>query len=359
MAELIVHAGFPKCGSTSIFNQVRRQIPDLAAAGIAVFNREMMAVSDAGPVQPPLWTLEAALKDDDAARAVRGRIDAALDAAGPGARLILSSENLANDRFPKRVFAGLDARHAVTVVFYIRPQVDWIPSAWKQWDMKQGQKLRQTLARCLSGGRPAYGRIITAWERALPRARIVLRPLIASELAGHSPTTDFLHLLGVAPVAAEAETASNPSVDYALLHLMMRHHALFFTGRHDSAFMHRLVSVLPPEYLRTNAPMLNQAEADAIHTRFRDETIDLVRRHLPGQEAGAFVDQHFGRQDIAWSYSELPEKAVLNRARKIIEATFGFKSTPGQLAMELHQQVMAATGPQAIGADGPLPSGAD
>jgi hypothetical protein len=40
-----------------------------------------------------------------------------------------------------QLFAGLDNQFEVWVIFYLRPQLQWIPSAWKQWGLKKGVPL--------------------------------------------------------------------------------------------------------------------------------------------------------------------------------------------------------------------------
>lgn len=39
MSELIVHAGFPKCGSTAIFDGLKQQFDQLTAQNFRILNR--------------------------------------------------------------------------------------------------------------------------------------------------------------------------------------------------------------------------------------------------------------------------------------------------------------------------------
>ena len=74
-------------------------------------------------------------------------------ATGPSTDLvgILSAENLANPQMAP-LFAGLDNEFEVDVIFYLRPQFQWIPSAWKQWELKRGMSLNDFVAHCINTG---------------------------------------------------------------------------------------------------------------------------------------------------------------------------------------------------------------
>ena len=196
MSHLIVHAGFPKCGSTAIFAGLQQQFASLMAQNFLILNRSFEAAPTKNLAQPPLWEIESAVRNPPEAKAVKEKITKALKEAAPDANLILSSENLANRVMPKRLLQGIDEQHQVTVIFYMRPQVSWIPSAWKQWDMREGITLRATVEKYLELQRPAYLSIVQAWEETMPNAKIILRPLVSSELHEGDPIKDFYHQIG-------------------------------------------------------------------------------------------------------------------------------------------------------------------
>jgi len=81
------------------------------------------------------------------------------------------------------LFAGIDGECAVSVTFYLRPQLQWIPSAWKQWGLKTGASLSDFIPQCIGMRTPAFTRDIENWKSMLPRANIDVRFLIPELLA--------------------------------------------------------------------------------------------------------------------------------------------------------------------------------
>lgn len=341
MTALLLHAGFPKCGSTSIFNAMVAQLPALRARGVRVFNRDLDLPEDPGQLQPPLWPLQQAMESAQAGQTFQARLRGQIASAAEENTLVLSSENLADLRAPERLFAGLDEICDVTVVAYIRPQIDWIPSAWKQWDLKDGLTLEASVRRHLRVNQPDYLRIMRAWRAALPGARIVLRPFLPGQMVRGQPAYDFFALFDW-PAGAEAvfTEASNPSVDFALMHFMMRHHDVFFDSRHDARFAHHLTRALPPEYQRPNARMLSAALALRIRDHFLNENFALAQEFLELPDPEAFVMRQFGRIPEGLSYGEMSEVQILRRAHRILGEVFGLSGQDRGLAMALRAHLM-------------------
>ncbi|WP_424968599.1 hypothetical protein [Dinoroseobacter sp. S375] len=341
MTSLILHAGFPKCGSTSIFNAMVAQLPALRARGVRVFNRDLDLPEDPAQLQPPLWPLQQAMESPEAGVAFQARLRGQITAAGPDETLVLSSENLADLRAPARLFAGLDRACDVTVVAYIRPQIDWIPSAWKQWDLKDGLTLEASVQRHLRVNQPNYLRIMRAWRAALPGARIRLRPFLPRRMVRGQPAYDFFALFDwPAGAAAVFTEASNPSVDFALMHFMMRHHDVFFDSRHDARFAHRLTRALPPAYQRPNARMLSADQARRIRDHFLNENFALASGFLDDEDPEHFVMAEFGQIPEGLAYGEMSEAQILRRAHRILSEVFDLPGQDRPLALALRARLM-------------------
>lgn len=344
MSELIVHAGFPKCGSTAIFDGLKQQFDQLTAQNFQILNRSLRPSPTRQMTRSPLWELESAMTNPPEAKVIKEKILAALDKGNPDTRVILSSENLANKNAPKRLLRGIDEKFPVTAIFYMRPQVDWIPSAWKQWDMRQGLTLRETVDKYFEVQRPGYLTTLRAWQEAMPNARIILRPLVAGELEGGDPIKDFYHQIGAtfdtsAPPAPK--TNVNPSIDHALMHLMMRSHELFFSGRHDSTFMVRLLKYLPDAYKRTNAPMLSQLSCSDIYDAYYDENLTLATDFMKLEDPKAFLNRYFRKVLQGDPYETMSEDRVLSRAATIMMEVFDVTATRENLAQALYDVVQA------------------
>jgi len=342
MSHLIVHAGFPKCGSTATFAGLLAQFDALSEQKFQILNRSFVPSPTRQQAQPPLWELESAMTNPPEAKLIKEKILSGLENADQDASLILSSENLANKNAPNRLLRGIDEKFPVTAIFYMRPQADWIPSAWKQWDMREGLTLRETVDKYIELNRPAYLSILRAWQETMPNARIILRPLVSAELIEGDPIRDFYHQIGAAfdtSAPPPPKTNVNPSIDHALLHLMMRSHALFFSGRHDSSFMARLLKHLPDAYKRTNASMLSQATCSTIYDSYDAENLTLATEYMKLEDPQGFLNRHFHRVANGDPYETMSEDQVMARAQKIILEVFGVKAPPEKLAQALYDSV--------------------
>ena len=81
------------------------------------------------------------------------------------------------------LLAGLDSQCDVSVIFYLRPQLQWIPSAWKQWGLKTGASLSDFVAQCIDTRTPAFRRDIESWKSAAPGGKHP-RPVFDPGIAG-------------------------------------------------------------------------------------------------------------------------------------------------------------------------------
>ena len=122
----------------------------------------------------PIWCLEQARKhSENLTRRLSAEIAPLLKRKGQHLA-ILSAENLANPGMAD-LLAGLDSQCDVSVIFYLRPQLQWIPSAWKQWGLKMGASLSDFVAQCIDTRTPAFKRDIESWKTTLPAANIHVR----------------------------------------------------------------------------------------------------------------------------------------------------------------------------------------
>ena len=326
MPRLIIHAGFPKCGSTTIFSTLKANLDLLVEKKIFVFNRFFELPRRSGRLQPPLWELQAALGEASETQAIREAMSAAIARVPEDATVILSSENLSAPAMAG-MFVDFDSRYETSLVFYFRPQVDWIPSGWKQWEIKDGTDLGTSIDRYLGRHQPDYLGTIRQWQRMLPRLSVSPRPFVSAMMAGGQPDIDFISRLGVDTATLQRPTEkSNPSIDYALLHLMMRNSAALFENRHDNRILRILLERLPQQYHRTNAPMLSQAQADRIADHFEADNRVLLTEFmgLAEDEAEALLAGSFRKVVSKPAYTELTEVQIRNRARRILREIADF-----------------------------------
>ena len=174
-SRLLIHAGFAKCGSASIRTALFRNFRKLQKDSVFVFDKELrLARTAADLIGTPIWCLEQARKhSENLTRRLSAEVAPLLKRKRQHLA-ILSAENLANPGMAD-LLAGLDSQCDVSVVFYLRPQLQWIPSAWKQWGLKMGASLSDFVAQCIDTHTPAFKRDIESWKSTLPAANIHVR----------------------------------------------------------------------------------------------------------------------------------------------------------------------------------------
>src|SRR5205814_8181592 len=96
-----------------------------------------------------------------------------------GHQLVIPSDEKLTNPGMADLLAGLDSQCDVSVIFYLRPQLQWIPSAWKQWGLKTGASLSDFVAQMSGQPYTSLQRDIETWKSTLPAANIHLRFLIS------------------------------------------------------------------------------------------------------------------------------------------------------------------------------------
>lgn len=324
MRRLIIHAGFPKTGSSSIQNAVGRHLPVLNERGFYMFGKDMKVGRDGIHPRMPLWFLEDASKNYPNDQTLTERVRCGFAEVGDDATLLLTSENLEQANMP-RLFVGADQEAEVTVIFYMRPQADWIPSAWKQWAMKKGLPLGAFVKQCLANNRPRNLASLETWGKTLPSAKIIVRPFFRDTMVGGNPATDFFTLIGFTSFEEKSLAEPvNPSMDYSLLHVMVKNAKDLFEGIHDIRIERRLSGKLP-EYARaTNAPMLSDEAAAKVEEHFRDQNLHILRTYCGIEDAEAFYRAHYLRRPTnGTSYMDADEAEVLARGFRILMEALG------------------------------------
>src|SRR5690349_7388780 len=291
--RMILHAGFAKCGSASIRTALFQNFCHLQKENVFVFDKDLrIARTAADLIGTPIWTVEQARKySRNLTETVSGEIAPLLNQTGHNLA-ILSAENLANPGMAE-LFAGLDRQCAVSVVFYVRPQVQWIPSAWKQWGLKSGTSLNDFVARCIDTRTPSFWRDVEAWKTALPAAHIQVRFLIPELLAGGNPAQDFFSLLDLSEKQYQFETeARNPSLDVSVLHALSKNPHLF-SDVHDNRVMLALTRALPKEFRLTNIELLSAEQEAAIEASFRGENQRLLNTYCRDADVDRIYQNNF------------------------------------------------------------------
>jgi hypothetical protein len=317
-SRLLIHAGFAKCGSASIRTALFQNFRKLQKDNVFVFDKNLrIARTAADLIGTPIWCLEQARKhSENLTRRLSAEIGPLLKRKGHPLA-ILSAENLANPGMAD-LFAGLDSQCDVSVIFYVRPQLQWIPSAWKQWGLKTGSSLSDFVAQCVDTRTPAFRRDIERWKSALPAANIHVCFFIPELLAGGNPAHDFFNLLDLSEKGYEFESeARNPSLDVSVLHVLSKNPHLF-ADVHDNSLTLPLTRALSKKFRSTNIQMLSAGQEARIEECFRDENRWLLNAYCSDVDADQIYRMHFMPSKADTRYSDMTESELIYRCLGII-----------------------------------------
>ena len=316
--RVIIHAGFAKCGSASIRTAFFHNFRKLQKDNVFVFDKDLrIARTAADLIGTPIWSLEQARQhSENLTRRLSVEIAPLLNRKGHHLA-ILSAENLANPGMAE-LFEGLDSQCDVSAIFYLRPQLQWIPSAWKQWDLKTGASLTDFVAQCVDTRTPAFKRDIESWKSTLPAANIHVRFFIPELLAGGNPVHDFFNLLGLSEKGYELESeARNPSLDVSVLHVLSKNPHLF-SDVHDNSLTLPLTRALSKKFRSTNIQMLSAEQEARIEECFRDENRWLLNTYCNDADMDRIYRMHFMPSKADTRYSDMTESELIYRCLGII-----------------------------------------
>lgn len=329
MTRFVIHAGFPKCGSSSIQYALGQNLELLEKHSIFLMGEELKIGRGGVHRGLPLWTLERELAVDTVGYRLTPRVLEEIDHLAQEVEnptVVITSENLSQASMAQ-LFTGLDERLDVEVVFYLRPQFAWIPSAWKQWVLKAGEPLDRFVATCLKRRAPRQLASIEAWESTLPNARITVRLFFRELMHGGNPADDFFNLLGVSGGITRIDGPINASIDYSLLHVMARSARDLFTGIHDNGVADALATALPAKYQKTNIAMLSNEMAARVTERFREENMTILGKYCGGYGVPAtkLYEDYFVPEPEPIAYVDLDEIDVLCRCLGILHEKEEFR----------------------------------
>ncbi len=319
--RLIIHPGFSKCGSSSIQTALRHNQAALKRRSVFLFGEGLRIIRRSAPFRGrPFWAVADALldrRDTPIAPLILREIER-LAAREPEASVVLSAELLAQPSFAP-LFKGVDEGLDTHVIFYVRPQYEWIPSSWQQWSLKSGTPLRSYVEKCLSSGVPQYRETLESWAEALPNARVSVRILAEAGAKEGGIAADFLELLDPEARYEIADALVNPSLDYAILHILNKNPQLFRSTNDNKPF-HALSSILPESFKRTNIDLLPFEQRERIAERFRDDNMKIIESFydLHGRSVESVYDSYFKPTGGDPSYLDASELETVYRAFGIL-----------------------------------------
>lgn len=216
MGSVLIHAGMPKTGSTSIQFWLRENVELLRARGTHVVidacgpggtdyrfellgeapitTSNMFLVRYAAAMQRAADVAERSQLADEFATSLGSAVDQFGD-------VVLSSEGFATliQQFELPFLDALDAlgrRHRVTVAYYVRPQDTALEARWREWGFRSGRRPADWLAE--ESRDLHYFEAYSAVLSQRPSFAFEVRPFRPDALEGHSTVVDFTRrFLGV------------------------------------------------------------------------------------------------------------------------------------------------------------------
>jgi hypothetical protein len=192
------------------------------------------------------------------------------------------------------LFAG--AGFEVSVLAYVRPQVEWMNSAWWQW----GAWAEAPLGRWVKNSRPnaRWHDILQQWT-AKPWVKQVQARLLDGDIV-----QDFMHYLGY---EAPPQPHANRSLPGTVLRLFQRHRQLR-PGPHDSAIEFVLARHLELDNQK-NPWVLRPALVEQLLAFYRRDNEQLAH-FLPADQSRKMLDDPRWWQPASYSQRPLAKPAV-------------------------------------------------
>ena len=236
--KLFVHAGRPKCASSTVRRLLLHAGGFLAGEGIFLLDHRLNLSPGNDIADWPLWLVE------DAVERPKGYLTDAIAASVQSHRgmdiraLVLSAENLSDPAKSVLLTEAID-QFDVHLVYYMHRQDHFLVSSWRQWAMKRGVSLEQHIIRRMAEGRPDFEALLSFWREQIGVDHIHARFVAPQFLSGGFLAEDLFAALGCAGRPHAMVEAENVSPDRAVLPFLGRRPELL-----DSVHDDRVVQLL-------------------------------------------------------------------------------------------------------------------
>ena len=197
MGTLVVHAGMPKAGSSSVQRWLGKQGRWLRDThGLQLVSARSGQDPDRPEVAPcPSGSSESdqigGRLTPDGAKALFDQLDRYLQRRES---IVITSESFASwfYRSESHVLPALDelaATHPTRVAYYVRPQHTSLEAAWRQWGFREGSKPSDYLRGRMRSLR--YFSTVQHVRGTAPNVQFIVRPFRMDLLLGGDVVTDF------------------------------------------------------------------------------------------------------------------------------------------------------------------------
>ncbi|MCR9246708.1 MAG: hypothetical protein NXI31_16870 [bacterium] len=335
---LHLHIGHAKAASSTLQSALANDIDALRAAGFLVADEQLQFPATGRLVGAPVHRIgelcaarEAGLKR--LVEQLGEQLVMTGDATAP--QLVISAESLTT---PGAEYLAQALQHAfeIHVLYYVRRQDDWLPSAWSQWGCRQGLTLPQYVERALAQDQPNYLKCIRRWQPFADTVRV--RPLNRAALTGGDIVPDFYAAIG-APPPPRAVARRNQGSDRALFEILAQSPFLFeeledhADERHQNRIRRWLLEQLPASYSGERTRLEN-TDRERVMAHFRAANETLHREFFPDVD----FDEAFG----VTAADDSPESDTPNELaglRRVLGLQFGMIHSLHERVAELEARL--------------------
>ncbi len=283
--KLFIHIGFPKCGSTTLQDFLVQVQGNLRNHGLVVVDQTLNhpGKSRAAHVaQLRLWKmLDSPEAPQEIKEALRNIAQAMNEHGTKGA--IFSGEQLGNHAEHSEYFRPARALFDVKVIAYLRPQEAWLPSAWKQFGVREGKSLEDHLDGATRSYVPGFLRKLNAWAAVFGKENVYVNTLSRGSLYKGDLVADFCRALDLPDTFAQNNKpngSANVTFDNHILMVLLQAHKILEGGGTGSIYSF-LDRYLPPAAFETGRNALPNEKALQLREEYRAENEEIVETFMP------------------------------------------------------------------------------
>ncbi|WND03173.1 hypothetical protein QGN29_02175 [Temperatibacter marinus] len=280
---LLLHIGYPKCGSTSIQNFLFKNKDELISRGYGLLDQEMAFFSKNSTDQPPVNFLKNLRESDLASEKLTKNFESlSIQADKKNIHtIILSAENLSDARFPE-LFRPISELFTIKVVLYFRRHDDWFLAAWKQWFVKSGQSLKDYFMKYTKNKKLHIKNVLKKWIDLVGIENTSVNILKPEALHKGDLLEDFCHKSGIDFDGLERVSNANKSINYSLLECLSQT-PFIFDGPHDNTLFELIENLPDAEQYGPKGSPLTIPQRQKIIDCHQEENEWLAEKFFQGQ----------------------------------------------------------------------------
>lgn len=284
--KLYIHIGFPKCGSTTLQDFLVQVQDNLRNHSMVVVDQNLRHPGDARATHVAQFRLWKMLDSPGAPEEIHDALlDIAKDMQERGTKsAVFSGEQLGNHAEHAEYFRPALALFDVKVIAYVRAQETWLPSAWKQFGVREGNTLEEHLDNAPRSFVPGFLRKLNAWAAVFGTNNVYVNTLSRDTLYESDLVADFCHALDLPDTFAKnnkPKGSANVTFDNHILMVLLQAHKILDGGGTGSIYSF-LDRYLPPAAFKAGRNALPNEKALQLREEFRLENNEIVDKFMPG-----------------------------------------------------------------------------